>query len=105
MIHEGGFPIKYGAKGKVEIASEPRHMQMFNGKSYILEEGITGDFALIKAYKADELGNLSKNVHKTKIKNCPTNLKIQKICPRKNFPASKINTAKKITLKKFWLLK
>lgn len=61
LIHEGGAPIKYGTNGKVDIASEPRQMQMFNGKPYILEEGITGDFALIKAYKADELGNLSKN--------------------------------------------
>ncbi|XP_063697389.1 succinyl-CoA:3-ketoacid coenzyme A transferase 1, mitochondrial [Culicoides brevitarsis] len=58
LIHEGGAPIKYGEKGKIDIASQPRQMQMFNGKPYILEEGITGDFALIKAYKADELGNL-----------------------------------------------
>lgn len=61
LIHEGGAPIKYGTKGKIDIASEPRHMQMFNGLPYILEEAITGDFALIHAYKADEFGNLSKN--------------------------------------------
>lgn len=60
LIHEGGAPIKYGEAGAVDIASEPRQLQMFNGKPYILEEGITGDFALIKAYKADESGNLSE---------------------------------------------
>ena len=31
----------------------------FNGFKYIMEEAITGDFALIKAYKADKLGNLT----------------------------------------------
>lgn len=31
---------------------------MFNGKSYIMEEAITGDYALIKAWKADPAGNL-----------------------------------------------
>lgn len=31
---------------------------MFNGIDYIMEEAIVGDYALIKAQKADELGNL-----------------------------------------------
>lgn len=31
---------------------------MFNGQNYILEESITGDFALIKGWKADKAGNL-----------------------------------------------
>ena len=30
----------------------------FDGKTYLLEEGIIGDFALVKAWKADTLGNL-----------------------------------------------
>jgi len=29
-----------------------------NGKEYILEQPLNADFALIKAYKADEIGNL-----------------------------------------------
>lgn len=33
-------------------------MRLFNGTPYIMEEAITGDYALIRAYKADELGNL-----------------------------------------------
>jgi len=32
--------------------------RVFNGKNYIMEEAITGDFALIKAWKADKVGNL-----------------------------------------------
>lgn len=31
---------------------------MFKGSNYILEESITGDFALIKGWKADKAGNL-----------------------------------------------
>lgn len=33
----------------------------YNGKNYILEESITGDFAIVKAYKADKTGNLVFN--------------------------------------------
>jgi len=62
VIHEGGNVIKYGpggAKGgNVEIPSQPREAREFGGKNYIMEEAITGDYALIKAWKADERGNL-----------------------------------------------
>lgn len=58
LVHEGGAPIKYDKEGKIEIASLQRQSQTFNGKPYIMEEAITGDFALIKAWKADPLGNL-----------------------------------------------
>lgn len=58
LIHEGGSPVKYDSNGNVELASNPRSEQMFNGKNYILEEAITGDYALVKAWKADPAGNL-----------------------------------------------
>ena len=32
--------------------------KIFNGRDYIMEEAITGDFALVKAWKADKAGNL-----------------------------------------------
>ncbi len=38
--------------------SQPRKTAVFNGKKYLLEEAIKGDFALIKAQKADKSGNL-----------------------------------------------
>jgi 3-oxoacid CoA-transferase subunit A len=31
---------------------------MFNGKRHIMEESITGDFSLIRAWRADEYGNI-----------------------------------------------
>ncbi|XP_053602186.1 succinyl-CoA:3-ketoacid coenzyme A transferase 1, mitochondrial [Plodia interpunctella] len=58
LIHEGGSPIKYTKDGKIDIPSSPRHHQQFNGKNYIMEEAITGDYALVKAWKADRHGNL-----------------------------------------------
>ena len=62
IIQEGGFPIKYAADKKtVEIFSEKKEVKSFNGKNYVMEESITGDFALIKGYKADTKGNLIFN--------------------------------------------
>lgn len=58
LIHEGGAPVKYTNDGKVEIPSKPREQRIFNGINYIMEEAITGEFALVKAWKADKLGNL-----------------------------------------------
>lgn len=58
LVHEGGAPIKYNTDGTILIPSKPREAREFNGRNYIMEEGITGDFALIKAWKADKAGNL-----------------------------------------------
>lgn len=58
LVHEGGSPIKYAKDGSIEIGSKPREHRVFNGRNYIMEEAITGDFALVKAWKADKAGNL-----------------------------------------------
>jgi len=59
MVQEGGVPIKYAAGGEsVEIESAPRELRAFGGREYVLEEAIVGDFALVKAWKADTRGNL-----------------------------------------------
>eukprot|EP01027_Heterolobosea_sp_BB2_P003917 GEZU01005893.1.p1 GENE.GEZU01005893.1~~GEZU01005893.1.p1 ORF type:complete len:503 (-),score=165.46 GEZU01005893.1:35-1543(-) len=60
VIQEGGFPIKFKAdgSGEIEIPSAPRETRVFNGRTYVLEEAIKGDFSLIKAWKADTRGNL-----------------------------------------------
>ncbi|CAI9740342.1 succinyl-CoA:3-ketoacid:3-ketoacid coenzyme A transferase 1, mitochondrial-like [Octopus vulgaris] len=58
LIHEGGAPIKYKSDGDVALASPTRENRVFNGVNYIMEEAITGDYALIKAWKADRAGNL-----------------------------------------------
>merc|ERR1719300_1325171 len=58
LVHEGGSPIKYSKDGTIAIHSKPREERMFNGRNFIMEEAITGDFSLIKAWKADKAGNL-----------------------------------------------
>ncbi|XP_034943565.1 succinyl-CoA:3-ketoacid coenzyme A transferase 1, mitochondrial [Chelonus insularis] len=58
IIQEGNVVIKYDNKGNAAISGEPKPSQMFNGRNYVMETAITGDFALIKAWKADKAGNL-----------------------------------------------
>jgi len=58
IIEEGGFPIKHNSDGSTAIASEPREARVFNGRDYIMEHAITGEVGLVKAWKADEYGNL-----------------------------------------------
>ena len=60
LIHEGGFPIKFerNGGGKVEIASKPREARDFGGRGHILEDAITGNYALVKGWRADTAGNV-----------------------------------------------
>jgi acyl CoA:acetate/3-ketoacid CoA transferase alpha subunit len=59
LVEEGGFPIKLGPDGKTTvIASEKREKREYDGRNYLLERSITGDYALIKGWKADEKGNV-----------------------------------------------
>ncbi len=57
-ISEGGLPIRYAPDGTVLKASERKETRIFGGRAYVLEEGIVGDFALVKAWKGDRFGNL-----------------------------------------------
>ena len=62
----GGFPIKYakGDKSKIEIVGKPLEVRKFTNPrtkvetEYVMEEAITGDIGLVKAWKADKYGNL-----------------------------------------------
>lgn len=40
------------------VVSENKRVDIFNDKHYVLEDSLTADFALIKAWKADTMGNL-----------------------------------------------
>ncbi|MDP4104803.1 MAG: CoA transferase subunit A [Bacillota bacterium] len=53
-----GIPGFYTATGVGTPIAKGKEMKEFNGKTYLLEEGIVGDFALVKAWKADPFGNL-----------------------------------------------
>lgn len=58
IVQEGNVIIKYDNNGNAEISGESRNVSEFDGRNYVLETAITGDFALVKAWKADTAGNL-----------------------------------------------
>lgn len=53
-----GIPAFFTATGVGTPVAEGKEERNFNGRDYILEEAITGDFAIVKAWKADRYGNL-----------------------------------------------
>ena len=53
-----GIPAFFTPAGVGTLIAEGKEVREFNGKEYILEESLTADFSLIRAYKADKMGNL-----------------------------------------------
>ncbi|MHB0763730.1 CoA transferase subunit A [Stutzerimonas sp. NM35] len=53
-----GIPAFYTATGYGTPVAEGKEVREFNGRPHILEQAITGDFAIVKAWKADHYGNL-----------------------------------------------
>jgi 3-oxoacid CoA-transferase subunit A len=58
QVAEGGLPWRYGWDGSVALASPPKETRTFDGREYVLEEGIVADFALVRATIGDRHGNL-----------------------------------------------
>ena len=59
-MRAGGAGIAgfYTPTGVGTIVAEGKETRAFDGREYVLERGIVGDFALVAAWKADRLGNL-----------------------------------------------
>ena len=53
-----GIPAFYTATGYGTPIGEGKEVREFNGRPYILEEAIIGDFAIVKGWKADRYGNV-----------------------------------------------
>ena len=53
-----GIPAFFTQTGVGTLIAEGKEVREFKGKKYILEESLTADVALVKAYKADTAGNL-----------------------------------------------
>jgi 3-oxoacid CoA-transferase subunit A len=53
-----GIPAFYTPAGVGTEIADGKESRAFNGTDYLLERAITGDFALVKAWKGDPLGNL-----------------------------------------------
>jgi 3-oxoacid CoA-transferase subunit A len=53
-----GIPAFFTATGYGTPVGEGKEVREFDGRQYILEESIVGDFSIGKAWKADRYGNL-----------------------------------------------
>jgi 3-oxoacid CoA-transferase subunit A len=53
-----GIPAFFTRTGVGTLAAQGKELRDFNGITYVMEEAIRGDLALIKAWRADEAGNL-----------------------------------------------
>lgn len=53
-----GIPAFYTPTGVGTLVAEGKEIKQFNGRDYVLERAITGDFAFVKAWKGDKFGNL-----------------------------------------------
>ncbi len=53
-----GIPGFYTPTGVGTLVAEGKETAVFDGRDYVLERGIVGDFSLVAAWKGDRLGNL-----------------------------------------------
>jgi len=53
-----GIPAFYTPAGVGSVYAERRESRSFEGREYLLEHGITADYAFVRAQLADEAGNL-----------------------------------------------
>lgn len=55
---QAGIPAFYTPAGYGTEVAEGKETREFNGKMYVMEEAYQADFAIVKAWKGDEAGNL-----------------------------------------------
>jgi 3-oxoacid CoA-transferase subunit A len=53
-----GIPAFFTPAGYGTIVAEGKETREFDGKMYVMERGIVGEFSLVAAWKGDRLGNL-----------------------------------------------
>jgi 3-oxoacid CoA-transferase subunit A len=56
-----GIPAFFTPAGVGTSICQGKETRVFNSKEYLLEEALTADFSLIRAWKADKFGNLIYN--------------------------------------------
>jgi 3-oxoacid CoA-transferase subunit A len=53
-----GIPAFFTKTGVGTVIADGKESRIFNGEEYIMERGLFADIAIVKAWKADEAGNL-----------------------------------------------
>src|SRR5579862_4894899 len=54
-----GIPAFFTPAGAGTLVAEGKEVREFDGRQYLLERALTADFAIIKAWKGDRMGNLT----------------------------------------------
>lgn len=57
LLQDGKIPAKFDSNGEVVEYGSPREVREFNGRKFLMETALSGDVAIIRAWKADETGN------------------------------------------------
>jgi 3-oxoacid CoA-transferase subunit A len=58
VVSDGGLPVLYASDGSVAKHSARKETRVFDGRTFVLEPAIRGDFAIVKAWRGDRFGNL-----------------------------------------------
>ncbi len=53
-----GIPAFFTATGVGTLVAEGKEIRSFNGRDYVMETGLVADLSIVKAWRADERGNL-----------------------------------------------
>ena len=53
-----GIPAFFTPAGVGTIVADGKEVREFDGRTYVMERALTADFALVKAWRGDRLGNL-----------------------------------------------
>ena len=53
-----GIPAFYTPTGVGTVVAEGKETRVFDGREYVLEQALSADFAFVKAFRADRMGNL-----------------------------------------------
>ena len=53
-----GIPAFFTATGVGTLVAEGKEVREFDGRKYVMETGLVADLSIVKAWKADERGNL-----------------------------------------------
>src|ERR1700754_4913262 len=53
-----GIPASFTATGVGTLVADGKEVRNFDGRDYVMETGLVADLAIVKAWKADERGNL-----------------------------------------------
>jgi 3-oxoacid CoA-transferase len=57
LLQDGKIPARFNKEGKAIEFGTPRETREFNGRTFLMETALTGDVAILRAWKVDEVGN------------------------------------------------